>query len=114
MTWRAIYDKETGKLLSVGTIWTIPPRPETAFKEYIDRPDQERDWDIGILDFVSRPPEVLINRMDDLESHPTFLQFAEVFDSLTKQQKAKVRNAIRKMLGAEEFRTVSEAVEIGK
>jgi len=68
---------------------------------------------VGTLDFVPRPPKVLIDRMDDLETHPTFLQFAEVFDTLTNQQKAKVRNAIRKMLGAEQFRLVSESVEIG-
>lgn len=113
MTWRAIYETATGRLLSVGSVWTDPPREHTAFKEYVDRPDQGNDWDVGTLDFVPRPPKVLIDRMDDLETHPTFLQFAEVFDTLTNQQKAKVRNAIRKMLGAEQFRLVSESVEIG-
>ncbi|KKM02264.1 hypothetical protein LCGC14_1786190 [marine sediment metagenome] len=114
MTWRAIYDTADGRLHSVGTVWTDPPRAGTDFKEFAEKPDDASMWDEVTRAFVPRPPKVLIDRMDDLEGHPTFTQFSEVFDSLTNQQKAKVRNAIRKMLGAEQFRNVSGSVEIGK
>lgn len=113
--WRSIFDRGSGKLRSVGTVWTDPPRPETDFIETLERPDQGDDmWDEAIRNWAPRPPKVLIDRTDDLETHPTFLQFQEVFDTLTNQQKAKIRNAIRKMLGTEQFRNVSGSIEIGK
>ena len=115
MAWRCIFDSSTGRLRSVGTVWTEPPRPGTDFRESVDRPDQGPNmWDEATRDWVPRPPKIRLDRMDDLEGHPTFLQFQEVFDTLITQQKVKVRNAIRKMLGTEQFRKVNESLEIGK
>lgn len=112
--WRAFYKVAGGKLVSVGTVFPDELPPGLAFKEYADKPDLGRDdWDEALLDFVLRPPEELFDRMDDLETHPTFLQFQEVFVTLTAQQQAKVRNAIRKLLGTEQFRTIRDSVEIG-
>lgn len=113
--WRSIYDSSDGRLLSVGSRWTDPPRPGTSFLETADKPDDVANmWDEIARDWIPRPPKIRIDRMDDLETHPTFLQFQDVFDTLTAQQKAKVRNAIRMLLGEEQFRNIGQSVEIGK
>lgn len=112
MIWRAIYNSSDGRLRSVGSVWTEPPG--TDFREYAEKPDDsENMWDEATRNFIPRPPKILIDRMDDLEGHPTFLQFQEVFDTLTSQQKAKVRNALRMMLWSEQFRNVAESIKIG-
>lgn len=115
MPWRCIYNSSNGRLLSVGSRWTEPPKPGTDFLELADQPDFDAVmWDTNTRNWILRPSKILIDRMDDLEGHPTFAQFAEVFDTLTSQQKAKTRNAIRKMLGTEQFRNVNGSLEIGK
>ena len=112
--WRSIFETVSGRLVSVGTVWTDPIPAGLDFLETVNKPGASDMWDETSRNWVPRPPKVLIDRMDDLEGHPTFLQFKEVFDTLTAQQRAKVRNAIRKMLGEEQFRNVNESLEIGK
>ena len=115
MTWRAIFETPSGKLVSIASVWTAPTPPGLDFVEYAERPDVDGVmWDEATTDWVPRPPKIRIDRMDDLEAHPTFLQFQQVFDTLTNQQKAKVRNAIRMMLGTEQFRNVTQGIRIGE
>ena len=65
-------------------------------------------WDEATLSYIPRPPKMLINRLDDLDSHPKFVQFQEVMNSLTPQQRAKVRNALKAWLGGGLLRNESE------
>ena len=113
--WRSIFDSTTGRLLSVGSVWTIPPRPGTDFLETFERPDQGGNmWDEATRDWVPRPQKVLIDRMDDLESHPSFKPFQDVFNALSGGEKGKMRSSIIKLLGADRFRSSTQSVEIGR
>ena len=110
--WRAIYRTDNGRLLSVASIWTDPPRPGTSFKEYVDRPDQgENMWDEVALDWIPRPPQVLIDRWDDLLADP---EFADGHAKIPQPFRKAVEASIKRLLGAERFRLESESVEIGR
>lgn len=112
MTWRAIYNASDGRLLSVGTKWTEPPRPGTDFKEYVDKPDGiENMWDGSIKDFIPRPPKVLIDRFDDLLSDP---DFAQGHAQIPPPFRPGLESAIKNILGTERFRNVAGSVEIGR
>ncbi len=112
MAWFAIYEIATGRLKSLGTIKSDPLRSGLAFIEFAQKPEDDVNmWDEGTLSYIPRPPKVLIDRLDDFEGHPKFLQFQEVFNTLNAQQKAKVRNALRAWLG-DTIRNESEDVVI--
>lgn len=114
MAWRAVYRTSDGKLLSVGSVWTVPPKAGTDFIALADRPPDDEMWDKATTAFVPRPPKVLLDRFDDdLLTHPKYAQFRDVYDSLSNPDKAKVRNAIRQILGAELKRSEAEDDEIG-
>ena len=71
MTWFAVYEIATGRLLSVGTVVSDPLRPGLAKKELADRPPDDKEWDPVALQFVKKPVPPPDTRRKDILAKET-------------------------------------------
>ena len=114
MTWFAVYEAATGRLRSVGTVITDPLAPGLAKLDLgLVRPPDSEMWDEATLSYVPRPAKVLVDRFDvDLLTHNRYKGFVEVYNSLSSPDKAKIRNAIRDLLGPRTHRDSDEPLSL--
>ena len=115
MTFRCFVETNTGRLVSVGSVFPDVPPLGLSFIDRSDKPDLEIEvWQEGTRDWGVRPPVIRVDRFDgDLLTHPKYRPFREVYDSLSNPDQAAIRNAFRKLLGAEVQRDDNESDEIG-
>ena len=109
--WRAIYETETGRLRSIGSVWIDPLPPGLSFKEYESKPNVDGVmWDETALDWVPRPPKIFIDRWDDLLDDP---DFAPGHSQIPPPFRKGLERAIQNIMGNERFRNAGESKEIG-
>ena len=108
-TWTAIYRTADGVLVGCGTVIADPLPAGTATRTYASRPDQGTRWDTGLLDFVAVPPEVLIDRLADLVTHP---YLSSAWSRLTAAQRTQLRKALVWLLGPHRYRHATEEVAL--
>lgn len=79
--WFAVYEKESGNLVSVGTVLTDPMPEHLAVSEIGDREDanelhEKYEWDSANRQFVEKPPAPAVEQ--DLSNMPQLMeQFAQ-------------------------------------
>ena len=114
MAWRQYFEIATGRPTSNGTVFGPTP-PGYDFVEFADKPPDSDMWDDATASFIPRPPKLLFDRMDDMETntHPTFVAFQTAFNQLNPQNKARVRNAIRFLLLDFQIRSEQEKIQLG-
>jgi hypothetical protein len=108
MTWYAVVDDATGRLLSVGS---IEPAPSTGrvILTFADRPDQDTIWNPATRTFSPRPPDPVVDRLQDMANHPAL---AAAWSRLTPAQRTAMRKAFVWLLGSRRFRTPNEEVAL--
>lgn len=121
MPWYALYDKLNGRLHSLGTVLAekIPDDLEikelsgwgTTGEQALDEPPNIM-WDEATRDFITRPPKVLIDRLEDIITHSDYADFKEVWDLLNVARKQKVKAALIRLLGRARWRNVSESITV--
>lgn len=108
MAWTAVYESATGRLESVGQI-VADPLP-VGFEAVVlpGRPESGEMWDAGTRWFVSRPIEVLIDRIQDLTNDPVL---AAVWTRLTVSQRQVLRDRLIGLLGPYRLRSPNHGVD---
>ena len=110
MTWFAVHETATGRLVSVATIVADPLPPGLAKKNLGEnRPPDNDEWDETTTSFVPSPPKVLVDRFeDDLLMHVEFIQFQNIYNGLNPGQQKQVRDDLIMWIGEERFRNKAE------
>lgn len=117
MTWVALVERNTGELVSVGTV--IAPDAAERFDVIdvgSDRPDGV--WNPATRRFDQRPSPVLVDRLGELEA---WLQadpdFRAAWTVLLPPQRGLLQDGLRRVLarayGKRRFRDERERAEIG-
>ena len=101
MSWFAIYEIATGRLVSVATVVAQELRPGLAVRGLgVTRPPDDEMWDEATKRFVPRPVKVLVDRFDeDLLTNVEFRQFQNVYNGLNPGQRKQVRDDLIIWLG---------------
>lgn len=71
--------------------------------------DQTHRWDPATRTWVAIPPEVRIDRLQDLANHP---YAAEIWSRLTVAQRTKLRKLMVWLLGTHRYRQPTEEVAL--
>ena len=116
MTWFAVHEIATGRLVSMATVVADPLPPGLTKKNLgAGKPPDTEMWDEATTSFVPRPPKTLIDRFDDdLLTHVEFKQFQNVYNSLNPGQQKQVRDDLIIWLGGIRFRNKNSSVIIGR
>lgn len=112
MTWHAIYETQSGRLVSVGEVVANPLPSGLTDLPLLTEPTDREMWDPPTRAFVPRPAKVLVDRLDDLRDHPSFDDLRTAMASLNASQRATVRAAIGRLLGRQRYRSPSEVPEV--
>jgi hypothetical protein len=110
MAWYAVYEEATGRLRSLGQV-VADPLPAGLVAASLDSlPDlKNRVWDDVARGFVNRPPEVLVDRLQDLVDDPLL---GAVWSRLTVAQRQALRERLVRLLGPRRWRIPTEPVDI--
>jgi hypothetical protein len=113
MPWYAIFETNSGRLVSIGE------RDESLTTDILSssliggQPDLSTImWDTTTRAFIARPPKVIIDRLDDFMSHPSYDDFRTLYNALSATNKARLRNIAIRLLGRNRYRSESQSVEI--
>ena len=110
--WFTLYDTATGALRGHTSEAGLPsPTPQgmTLVAHGPARQDQGNRWDAATRAWVAIPPEVLIDRLQDLVNHANLL---DVWSRLTAAQRTKLRRAMVGLLASRRYRQQTEDVAI--
>jgi hypothetical protein len=111
MTWHAIYETVSGQLVSVGQVVAEPLPDGLTDLVLTDQPPDTQMWDPVTHTYIARPVKVRVDRLDDLQSHPSFADFLTAYQSLSVANRTRLRNALILLLGRYRFRNQSESPE---
>ena len=111
--WFAVHETLTGRLLSIGEADLPPVR--TGYTSIllagpIDLSIQM--WDETTRTFVPRPPRVFVDRLDDLLTSPVYSDLQTAYNGLNPANRARVRDALIRLLGGQRLRKQSDAVTL--
>jgi hypothetical protein len=110
--WYTLYDTATG-VLRAHTSEQGLPSPAlpgvTVVPHGPARQDQGNRWNAATRQWVAIPPEVVIDRLQDLAAHP---YTAELWSRLTAAQRVKLRKVFVWLLGTKRYRRQLEEVAI--
>jgi hypothetical protein len=110
--WYTLYETATGILRAHTSEAGLPspvPAQFTVVAHGAARQDQGNRWDVSTRAWVAIPPEVLIDRLQDLANHP---YTAELWSRLTAAQRVKLRKVFVWLLGTRRYRQQLEEVSI--
>ena len=110
--WFTLYDTATGVLRGHTSEAGLPsPTPQgmTLVAHGPARQDQGNRWDAATRTWVAIPPEVRVDRLQDLVQHAGL---SGVWSRLTTQQRTTLRRAMVGLLGSRRYRTQTEDVAI--
>jgi hypothetical protein len=110
--WFTLYETATGILRGHTSEAGLPspiPAQFTVVAHGAARQDQGNRWNVATRTWVAIPPEVLVDRLQDLANHP---YMAEVWQRLTAAQRTKLRKAMVWLLGSKRYRQPTEEVPI--
>lgn len=109
MSWQALYDVATGRLISVGDVVADALPDGLAALPLAGSPADSDMWDAATRSFVARPAKVLVDRLQDLLSDA---DFAAAWASLSAAQRTRLRTALIRLLGRQRYRAASKAQEL--
>lgn len=91
--WYAVYFRDTGKLKSVGTVITNPPRPEYVYKEVGDKDPTQIGmvWNEKTLEFEDKEEPVVTAILDSFLAKPEL-------SKLTTNEKDSFRTKLKEFL----------------
>jgi hypothetical protein len=110
--WYTLYDTATGALRAHTSEQGLPSPAlpgVTVVPHGPARQDQGNRWNVATRAWVAIPPEVLVDRLQDLANSA---YMAEVWTRLTVAQRTKLRKAFVWLLGARRYRQQTEEVAI--
>jgi hypothetical protein len=114
MTWYAVYVTATGRLVSVGQTVAEPLPDHLQAVTLAGPPADGEMWDATTKAFVARPPKVLVDRLQDIITHPDYADDLQLlWSSLNATQRTRLRNALIRLLGPQRWRAAGESVAIG-
>jgi hypothetical protein len=114
VSWYAVYDVASGRLVSQGSVAPDNDLPEgQRTKVFEVAPTQNTQWEDGSLTFTARPAKVLVDRLGDLLTGSAYADFQEAYALLLPSHQQKVQDALVRLLGKERFRNPSEGVTLG-
>lgn len=108
MPWSYLHDLTTGRLLSESDA-TVVPKVGQAVHVRTNRAAEAEMWDEATRTFVARPPKVLADRLDDLQTWP---EFQRVWAVLNAARRTDLRTALIRLIGRHRFRNQAEPAEI--
>lgn len=109
MTWTALYQDATGRLLSVGTVVADQLPAGTVAVVLAEKPRRDQMWDSATRSFVPRPAKVLVDRLVDLRTRARYADFRDVYQRLSAADRTKVRDALALFLGRARYRNQAES-----
>lgn len=110
--WYTLYETATGVLRGHTSEQGLPspiPGTFTVVNHGPNRQDQLNRWNAATRAWVAIPPEVLIDRLQDLANHP---YLSAVWSRLTVAQRTQLRKAMVWLLATHRYRTQTEDVAI--
>jgi len=109
-SWVTYYRTSDGTLLGHGTVPPESiPKGVSIVSHGATRMDQGNRWDPATFTWVAIPPEVLIDRLQDMAQHA---YLSDVWSRLTVAQRIKLRKAMVWLLGTHRYRQPLEEVSI--
>lgn len=110
MTWYAVYETTTGRLVSIGDQVADPLPDGLIAAELASAPDlRSVMWDNVARAFTNRPAPVLVDRLDDLRAMPGV---TALWNSLNGTQKTVLANALIALLGGARYRKSGQPVAV--
>ena len=101
MSWVAIVEESSGRLLSTGSV-VAPILPIGVIAIPINGPpDSDQMWNEQTQQFVARPPKVFIDRLDDLRARSGV---ANALQALAAPQRQAIVDAFIWLLGRRRYR----------
>jgi hypothetical protein len=110
--WFTLYDTATGALRAHTSEAGLPSPAlpgVTVVPHGPARQDQGNRWDAALRQWVVVPPEVLIDRLQDLANHP---YASDIWSRLTAAQRLKLRKLLVFILAGRRYRQQLEDVAI--
>jgi hypothetical protein len=111
--WYTLYDTASGALRGHTSEAGLPSPAlpgVTVVPHGPARQDQGNRWDVATRQWVAIPPEVLIDRLQDLAAHP---YASDIWSRLTAAQRLKLRMLLVFVLGGRRYRQQTEELTIG-
>ncbi len=113
MAWYAVYETDTGRLVSLGTVLAEPFPAGLSTVALSAEPDLPTAmWDAPTRAFVPRPAKVLADRMNDLLTDPDYGDLQGLWPSLAQEQQAVLVNVTTRLLGRARWRNPRAPVTI--
>lgn len=101
MSWFAIVEESTGRLISTGSV-IAPVLPLGIIAIPISGPpDPDQMWNAQTQQFVARPPKVLIDRLDDIRARSGIIA---TLQAITPDQRQIIMDTFIWLLGNRRFR----------
>jgi hypothetical protein len=110
--WYTLYDTATGALRAHTSEQGLPSPAlpgVTVVPHGPARQDQGNRWNAATRAWVAIPPDVLIDRLQDIVNHP---YMASVISDLTQANRTKLRRVVVWLVGARRYRQQLEDVAI--
>jgi hypothetical protein len=113
MTYRAIFNTNTGRLVSIASVWGRLSA-DLDYIEMDEAPDLATQmWDETGRRFVARPPKVRVDRLTDITSGSEFTNFRrEVYNGLSASQQDEFEKMLNVLLGTARYRNETEPVKV--
>lgn len=112
MAYYLVYETDTGRLDSQGTVLASPLRANLTAVDVGTRPADNQMWNESSRTIIARPAKVLIDRLDDLSNDARFSDFLTAFQSLNTVNRQRLRNVLIFLLGSQRYRVQSEEVTL--
>jgi hypothetical protein len=110
--WYTLYETATGILRGHTSESGLPspiPAQFTVINHGPARQDQGNRWNVATRTWVAIPPEVLIDRLQDMVNHP---YLSGAWTRLTTTQRQQLRKAMVWLLASRRYRRQTEEVAI--
>jgi hypothetical protein len=110
----AYYETATGRLVSVGTDANPSPPAGVTELQIASLPNlATQTWDAATRTFVARPAKVLIDRLDEILTHPDYgADIQALWATLNTTNRTRLRNGLIRLLGRYRFRSQGETLNL--
>ena len=108
MAWFCYFETVSGRLVSHGSVPTVPTPGDLTVVDVGSRPTDSLMWDEATRAWVARPAKVLVDRLQDLADDP---ELSAVWTQLTPTQRTALRNRLIRLFGRYRWRPLSGSAE---
>lgn len=109
MPYFMLYETATGRPISLSSVEVAVVRPGTTSLDIGTKPTNDQVWDEVTKMMIPRPPEVFVDRIDDLHARPGF---QGLYNAMNPPQQRLLDDSVIFILGNERFRGQDDTPDI--